>query len=262
MTRELYYREAGKGQTIVFLHGILGSSLYWREHMDVLKDNYRVVALDLLGFGRSPKPENIAYSRDDHLDYIVSTLDKIGVDKPTIVVGHSMGAILALSFAVRHPERVSRLILISMPIYKNSAEAKREITRSKIVPRLMYYGSTARLICAVMCKLRALARLLIPLYFKHLPKDIAAEATRHTWYSYSRSMENVIENQNVLGELQKVKVPVVALFGTRDRVARHSKLEALQLCCTEVKVTLLNATHHVAIEAPKRTAQIISGKTD
>ncbi len=258
MNRGLYYREAGKGQTIVFLHGMLGSGLYWSEQMELLKDHHHVIALDLLGFGRSPKPSNLKYDREDHINYILKTLDTIGIKTPVTLVGHSMGALLALSLASKYPERVNKLILISMPIYKNVTEAKREITQSKIVPRFMYYGPTARIICSVMCTLRPLAQILSPLYFKHVPKDLATDATMHTWFSYSRSMANIIENQDVLSDLQKVKVPVLALFGTHDAVAKSTNLEEIKLCCKHVEVRLLNATHQLPLEKPKQTAQFIS----
>ena len=233
--------------------------------MELLKDRHHVIALDLLGFGRSPKPSILKYDRDDHINYILGTLDKIGIKTPITLVGHSMGALLALSLASKYPDRVSSLVLISMPIYKNAIQAKREITQSNIVPRFMYYGPTARIICSAMCMLRPLAQILVPLYFKHVPKDVATDATRHTWFSYSRSMENIIENQDVLADLQKVNVPVLVVFGSQDAVAKTTNLEAIKICCKDIEVKLLNATHQLPLEEPKQTAQFIKNmieKTD
>ena len=254
------YREAGKGQAIVFLHGMLGSSIYWQELMDTVSTNYHAVALDLLGFGNAPKPKHSNYSREDHIEYIVQTLDRLGVDEPVILVGHSMGALIALALAVKYPQRVARLILISMPVYENASQARRRITRNGIVPRLMYYGPIARMVCATMCKLQPLARVLAPVYFKHLPKDIAAAATMHTWYSYSRSMTNVIENQNVLTDLQQIEVPVVALFGSHDNVASASNLRTIRRCCMDIKITIVNGGHHLPLELPTAVVQAIKGQ--
>lgn len=265
MNDMLYYREAGKGQPIVFLHGMLGSSLYWREQMELLKDRHHVIAIDLLGFGHSPKPKNLKYDTDDHISYVLKTLDAIGIKKPVTLVGHSMGALLALSLTSKYPERVKSLVLISMPIYKNVSEAKREITRSKIVPRFMYYGPTARVICSAMCMLRPLARILAPVYLKDVPEYVAADTTLHTWFSYSRSMENIIENQDVLSDLQKVNLPLLALFGSQDAVAKTTNLEAIKICCKDIEIELLDATHQLPLEEPKKTAQFIKNmikKTD
>lgn len=258
----LYYREAGKGKPIVFLHGMLGSSLYWREQMELLKDRHHVIAIDLLGFGHSPKPKNLKYDTDDHISYVLKTLDAIGIKKPVTLVGHSMGALLALSLASKNPERVNSLVLISMPIYKNVSEAKREITRSKIVPRIMYYGPTARVICSAMCMLRPLAQILAPVYLKYVPKYIATDATKHTWFSYSRSMENIIEKQDVLSDLQKVKVPVLVLFGTEDAVAKSANLKEIKACRRDIEVRLLNATHQLPLDQPKQTAQFIDNMVE
>ncbi len=86
----------------------------------------------------------------------------------------------------------------------------------------------------------------------------ATDATMHTWFSYSRSMQNIIENQDVLSDLQKVKVPVLVLFGTQDAVAKSTKLEEIKICCKDIEVRLLNTTHHLPLEAPKQTAQFIN----
>jgi len=77
---------------IVFLHGLGGSRNSWNADFHRLNDRFRLIFLDVLGFGCSPKPE-IAYSVDDHVDAIRSTLDQSGVRSITLV-GHSMGCVL------------------------------------------------------------------------------------------------------------------------------------------------------------------------
>ena len=257
MTKALYYREAGSGRPVVLLHGMLGSGRYWDEIMRLLADDYRVIAPDLLGFGHSPKPEDADYSRDTHIAWIIRTLDEMHVKDPLILVGHSMGALIALGLAVKYPERVAKLILVGMPVYRNVEEARREITRSKIVPKLMYYGPMAQKMCAAMCKWRPLARLLAPYYFRHVPKSIAQDATSHTWYSYSRSMTSIIEHQNVPADLERVSVKTILLYGTSDSITPPDNIGSLKRYGKDITIKLVNATHQLPLEAPKHVVAAI-----
>ena len=113
VTREgdRYYREAGAGEPIVFLHCSSGSSGAWVPVMNQLGRDYRVLAPDLLGYGRSaPWPRDVPLASDGELGVLEVLLDAIG--RPVHVVGHSYGGTIALSSAQRFPLRVASLTLI------------------------------------------------------------------------------------------------------------------------------------------------------
>lgn len=246
----LNYRESGRGPTVVLLHGMLASGLYWEEIMSLLGQDFHVIAPDLLGFGHSPKPKDSDYSRDTHIETIISTLNKIGVKGQVVLVGHSMGALIALGLTVKYPHMVSKLILISMPVYKNKDEARREIIRSGIAPSWVYYGRAAKAICSTMCKFRPLLRLITPLLLSDFPKKIAQDTTLHTWHSYSKSMSAIIENQNVLEDLARLSVKPTVMFGTRDRLATQKNIKELRVNGINITLKLLNATHQLPLEKP------------
>jgi pimeloyl-ACP methyl ester carboxylesterase len=258
MNKILNYTVQGSGPPVLLLHGILGSGSYWDGVVENLKNNCQIITIDLLGFGDSPKPKDLAYTVADHLRYIVATLETISVQKPITVVGHSMGAILGLSLAKSYPKYVKNLVLISLPVYQNPEEAKEIITASKIVPKLMYYGLTARVACAVMCQFRPLAQRLVPYFFKHVPKQVAIDSTKHTWYSYSRSMAHVIENQDSITDLRELVVPAVLIYGRNDKFAGPSTINTLQHKISTIKIMKLNGTHHIPIEQPETIARLIS----
>lgn len=259
MDKILTYTVHGSGPPVLLLHGMLGSGSYWDGVVEQMKSrNHQIITVDLLGFGDSPKPRDVAYTIDDHLRYIVATLDAIGVRKPITVVGHSMGSIVSLALARSYPKYVKNLVLISMPVYRNVTEAKKIITDSKIVPRLMYYGATSRIACAVMCRFRPLAQSLVPYFFNHVPKQVAIDATKHTWYSYSRSMERVIENQDTLSNIQALTVPTVLIYGSNDKLASSTNVDALQISSGQLKIVTLEGTHQIPIEQPERVAQLIA----
>jgi len=108
---ELSYVDSGSGEVVLFIHGILGSQHQWRHLVDLLDDEYRVVAPDLFGHGDSAKPTG-DYSLGAHAATLRDLLDALGVDRVTLV-GHSLGGGIAMQFYYLFPERVDRLVLVS-----------------------------------------------------------------------------------------------------------------------------------------------------
>ncbi|WP_297838544.1 alpha/beta hydrolase [Pseudomonas sp.] len=108
------FHDVGSGEPILLLHGSgpgVSGWANWRLSIQSLKDDFRLLAPDLAGFGFTETPTDIAYTRQVWLDQIVAFLDALGVEKVT-VVGNSFGGSMALALAIHHPERVNKLILM------------------------------------------------------------------------------------------------------------------------------------------------------
>ncbi len=99
----------GKGGTIVCIHGLTANHTCWASMADALSPEYRLIAYDLRGRGDSDKPEK-GYSLEQHGRDLGRLLDHYGLKK-AIVMGHSLGAHIALRFAVHDQGRVSKLVL-------------------------------------------------------------------------------------------------------------------------------------------------------
>jgi long-chain acyl-CoA synthetase len=99
-------------QTIVLVHGYGGRALHWNYQLTTFSDDYRVVAVDLRGHGSSDKP-NTQYLMDEFVADLEAALPKIGVNDPFVLVGHSFGGAIAAEYAAKHPDLVSRLVLIA-----------------------------------------------------------------------------------------------------------------------------------------------------
>ena len=108
---DLHYVDAGDGDPVVFVHGLLGSHQDWTSLLADLSDRHRVLAPDLVGHGASAKPVG-DYSLGAHAAMLRDLLDHLGVAQVTLV-GHSLGGGIALQFAYLFPERVRRLVLVS-----------------------------------------------------------------------------------------------------------------------------------------------------
>lgn len=103
---------------MLFIHGFISSSAFWTETLfpnfsSVAKSTYRLFAIDLLGFGRSPKPTDSLYTLREHVDMIERSVLEPNKVKSFHIVAHSLGCILALALAVKHPACVKSLTLLA-----------------------------------------------------------------------------------------------------------------------------------------------------
>jgi pimeloyl-ACP methyl ester carboxylesterase len=106
----------GGGEPVVLLHGFPTSSHLWARVAGLLPDGHRVVLVDLLGYGRSDRPNGLPLTLRAHAERVVELLDALGINY-ACVVGHDVGAGVAQQLAVRWPQRVARLGLISAVAY-------------------------------------------------------------------------------------------------------------------------------------------------
>ena len=116
----LRYRDYGRGEPVVLLHGYAGSMDFLRSLADSLARDYRVIALDERGFGQSTKLADPARFGREMGEDVVRVLDQLHVGRAHLI-GHSMGALVAAYVAANHPERVATASLVAGPFFPDSA---------------------------------------------------------------------------------------------------------------------------------------------
>src|ERR1700689_2434487 len=99
----LSYQKSGSGPTLVLIHGVAGSQLVWDPLVPLLEGARTVVRLDLMGYGRSPRPSGPC-TPQNHVAAIRATLREAGLDPPYSLVGLSMGSNLALAYGCTWPD--------------------------------------------------------------------------------------------------------------------------------------------------------------
>jgi 2-hydroxy-6-oxonona-2,4-dienedioate hydrolase len=107
---KIHYIEAGSGPVVVLLHGLGGNTTNWAFNVAALAQKHRVVVLDQIGFGQSDKPL-INYRIATYVDFLDAFLQKLKIERASFV-GNSMGGWVAAAFALAHPEKVERLVLV------------------------------------------------------------------------------------------------------------------------------------------------------
>ena len=111
---KIHYAESGTGPLVVMIHGFPDFWYGWREQMQGLADGYHVVAIDQRGYNLSDKPEGVEnYRMENLLADINAIIDDLGVSKVNLV-GHDWGGAIAWQFAMAHPDKVERLIILNL----------------------------------------------------------------------------------------------------------------------------------------------------
>jgi pimeloyl-ACP methyl ester carboxylesterase len=121
--RRIHYVEAGQGDPVVLIHGWNGSTFNMRYTIPELAQRYRVIAVDLLGYGYSARPADGDYSIGGQVEFVRKVMDRLGVSRAALL-GHSMGGAIAIQFALRYPERVERLVLVSSATVREMQRAR------------------------------------------------------------------------------------------------------------------------------------------
>jgi len=99
-----------QGQPIICVHGLTANAFFFQSFADDLAMDYSVFAYDLRGRGDSDKPED-GYSVPIHAADLAALIDELGLERP-IIIGHSLGALIALYFAAHYPDKLSKLVLL------------------------------------------------------------------------------------------------------------------------------------------------------
>lgn len=244
--------EGERGSPLVWFHALGASSRYFSGRLGDLPALHCCVLIDLLGFGQSPKPDTAAYTIMDHLASIDATLGSVGLDEqPITLIGHSLGAILAIEYAARFPARVARIVVMGLPYYSNAREARAFIgSHGDVLSRLtVANGRLAWLVChAIHMAPRLSTRIAVTLG-KQFPPEVAADTICHTWESYSRTLARCILDHDLTLALNGLPaVPILALHGRVDPTAPLSAVAALVPRFPNLHLQTLPGKHHLFLE--------------
>lgn len=226
MNKNHYTDHGGGGKSIILLHGFLSSSKYWKKLQPLLSSaGYRVITIDLLGFGNAIKPPEAEYGYDDHVHYLHDTLQEIDITEQFTIIGHSMGGLLATRFGALYPDSIESLILLHPPLYASSNEAQQALRGTGVLYRFLLDSSY-----------RQLAWLII----RNLPISIIGS---HSRQSREKSLQNVIETAEMFDDLSSISLDTLLVVGTNDRKEYVTNVSKFQLS-DSVIVTLKPTNHH------------------
>lgn len=257
--RELYVRRTGAGAPLLLLHGFTGSADEWDALLPSLTPLREVVAVDLIGHGRSPAPADPArYTMEAAVDDLLALLDRLGIARAD-VLGYSLGGRVALHLALAAPGRVGRLILESASpgIAEAGERAARAASDDVLAARIEREG---------------LAWFVdhwgaIPLFASQaaLPADERAalreRRLRGSASGYANSLRGMGAGRqaSLWGRLPELAMPTLLISGQLDvkYVAINERMAGLTPRARHVCVA--GAGHTVHLEAREAFAQLVVG---
>jgi len=219
----LQARVFGAGDPVVLLlHGMAAGGNCFGAGFDELGRRGTLVVPDLLGFGASMDTSG-PFTAAGHLDALDRLLDALGLlGRPVVVAGHSMGGVLALRWAARHPAAVDAVLTFCAPLYRTRAEADEGIWRiGRANAFLAGDGPLPEVVCRWMCQYRTVASWLSVALRPDLPVPVARLAVRHTWASYRGSLDDLVRHpgwEAALHELVVTGIPVTLAEASGDPV--------------------------------------------
>ncbi|XP_068664233.1 probable lysophospholipase BODYGUARD 4 [Aristolochia californica] len=255
---------------VIFLHGFMSSSSFWTETVfpnlsEESKLHYRFISLDLLGFGKSPKPRDCLYRLKDHLEMIEkSAIQPYQLDSFHLVA-HSMGCIIALALAAKYPRSVKSITLIAPPYFPSSKEKASHVALNKLAERrlwppsqfgssfMSWYEHLGRTVCLLICRNHRIWEWILKLVTgKRDLHFMIMDSTRHTHHSAWHSMHNVIcggakNIDDYLEILSKSGMLVNVIQGDKDQVVPPECSYNLKLKVPFAEVKIIPNAEHSSV---------------
>jgi pimeloyl-ACP methyl ester carboxylesterase len=254
------YIEKGEGNPLVLVHGIPTSSFLWRDMIEELSAHGRIIALDLPGFGFSDPPPNGDYTISNYARILESFLEALSIEQATLVC-HDYGGPIVLTYALRHPEKYDRLIILDtflhmdLPPWPLSMKIARIRPFGEIVMRL-WGQDIARwgLEEGVMDKSRISDGLVQRYYMPDGNPDKLNKSMLGTLrVDYMEDLEFIEKN------LKTIERPTLILWGEDDKFLPLSLGDRIHKDIVGSKMEILpNCGHFVPEDQPERATEIIA----
>ena len=247
-----FYSDSGEGLPVVFLHGFCETSDIWAGIQNHLVKKFRVITIDLPGFGGSPLLD-YAFSLEDLAKEIKNFLDSINLDK-YVLIGHSLGGYIALAFAKLFEKKLLGLGLFHTSVFVDDSEKKE--SRNKLMEFIKANG------------VKTFIKTFIPsLFYKenvNALKDIvhdlkkSAEQTQpESVIQYARAMRDRNSSDEMLKKFSK---PVMFIIGDEDAsVPLDKSIQQVVLPRNSHFLRLVETGHMGMFEKPDETTHFIEG---
>lgn len=201
-----------------------------------MPNNVKIVTVDLLGFGRSPKPEGVVYDVRRQAQSIRYSYRRKGLHKPVIIVGHSLGALVAVELAKQYPKMTRSLVLCSPPFYKLDKTNKsllpgREKVLLDIYKVIHDYPERFANITTRAAKYRLI--------------DSSYVLEGESVWTYAGALEASIVNQTSLKDALSLKLPVDIIHGSLDPVVVRTNLTYVAKHNPHIRLSHVRAGHEV-----------------
>lgn len=217
------------------LHGIGNTHESWQPVISKLSEDTRVVSVDLLGFGKSAHPAWATYNAKTQARSVQATLFKLSIFSKISIVGHSLGALVAIEFAKRYPLQVGQLLLCSPPLYQMEEMSGFAPSPDKTLRRIYKL--------ALQNKDRFLDLAMLVKHYKLANPSLTISTD--TIDSYMATLQAMIINQTALHDVSKLSIPVHIIRGAFDPLVIGSHISRLKKARSNITSQIVPAGHEI-----------------
>ncbi|MFO0917267.1 MAG: alpha/beta fold hydrolase [Planctomycetaceae bacterium] len=261
--QRLHYLDEGSGPPVVMVHGNPNWSYYWRKLIPALSDRFRCLACDHIGCGRSDKPDDSQYdyTLSRRIEDLEAWLDGLGVRENIHLIANDWGGMIACGYAVRHPERIAKLVMLNTSAFRLPA--------SKPVPWQLKLARTPWLGALLVRGFNAFSRGAVTscVTRRPMPVDVAAAycAPYDSWAHRiavhrfvqdiplrpgDRAWDTVMQVEGGLSRLRGK--PMLIGWGDRDFVFDHHFLAEWERRFPEARIVRFpDGGHYILEDAPE-----------
>ena len=240
------FRAAGAGRAVthVLLHGIGSASASWVGQLAAAsgRADLRVVAWDAPGYGESAALATSAPDSGQYAERLWAWLDALGASGPVVLVGHSLGALMAAKAAVLAPQRVERLVLLAPA--RGYGDANEEERRTKLETRL---ASLHRVGPEGMAAARC-AHMLSPGAAPELVEAVRATMAQIRVSGYEQAAR-MLAGGTLLRDLALLECPISVASGEADGITPPQACDQVALAARQPRISLGPVGHACALEA-------------
>jgi pimeloyl-ACP methyl ester carboxylesterase len=248
----LYYETFGSGEPLVFVHGGGMSHEFWEQQTYTFADRYRVIAYDLRGHGESDKPPH-GHQFQRFVQDLEALLKHLGVGRVTLIC-HAVGGYVGMLYALRNPQLLSRLVLVSSSARFLGADAERGGFSNEFWDD--YRGGLAH------DKIGATAKLIERMFYFRDPGPEVRQSVLNImmqWPLYAlKLMGQDAETINFEDRLHEIKTPTLVIHGRHDRKQRFSGADFLSSKLPNGRLCVFEESAHVPpLEEVERFNQVL-----
>lgn len=250
--------QEGDGPRIVLLHGLFTDHRTWQGVRPALRDGFRVIAPDLPGFGQSeiPPAGRFAYGVDAFVEAVKDLYSGLEIGRAALV-GHGLGAAVALTVAARHPELVSHLVLIDAHAYTDAESAESRIARAPLLGSLVFKQLVGRGLFRAYYRSRLLSAEaeVDPALIDACYDAFNSPAARGSALAALRA---TVDTRPIIACTARVQAPTLVIWGRSDLVYPPSLGQRLAREIRGAGLEVLEAGHLTPLERPEAVAALIT----
>ncbi len=236
--QKIFYQETGSGPTVILLHGLGGDGTNWAATVPALAGKYHVFVPDQIGFGRSDKPL-IDYRVGTLVDFLNAFYKKAGIEKATLV-GNSLGGWVAMDFALAHPDKVDKLVLVDSAGYSQKRTGGEPLTRDLLVGLNPSTIEGEKKLMGIVFHSKAFSS------DQFAEQALTMHLKKNDSYTIDRFIDSILRGEDFVdGRLGGIKAPTMVIWGREDALVPLANGKALAEDIHGAQTTILDSCGHV-----------------